>query len=295
MMAELAWLGDSERFLIGGRGPRVFLDPLYVLRSRLDAADTVLCHDVGPLTHPQLYDPQTAGNYRRAYAKIRKAGPGVVFVSDWSKARFTELHGIGFRHLTTIPLYVRGELLAGPTAPVPGLDGRYVLTVGAFETRKNHAAALEAYRRGGFASRGIPYVLCGARGDAWAEVAALAATTPGARLLGYVSDAELRWLYDNAEAFVLPSRLDGFGMPALEAACRGLLPIVTQGSALVEAVDGDCLEVPPDDPAAIADAMAEALARPEAEREATSARLRAMAAPATRERFLARWTALLAG
>jgi hypothetical protein len=60
-------------------------------------------------------------------------------------------------------------------------------------------------------------------------------------------------------------------------------------------VDGDCLEVPPDDPTAIAAAMAEALARPEAEREATSARLRAMAAPATRERFLARWTALLAG
>jgi glycosyltransferase involved in cell wall biosynthesis len=295
MLAELAFFGDSERFLIrdGGRGPRLFLDPLYVLRSRLDAADTVLCHDVGPLTHPRLYDPRTVGNYRRAYAKLRRARPGMVFVSDWSKARFVELLGSGFRHLATIPLYVRGELAAGPTAPIAGVGSRFFLTVGAFETRKNHAAALDAYRAGGFAARGIDYVLCGARGDAFAAVAADAAATPGVRLLGYVPDAGLRWLYDRAEAFVLPSHLEGFGMPALEAASRGLLPIVTEESALVEAVGGLCLPVPPDDPAAIAAAMSAALARPEAERRAIATRLRAMAAAATRERFLARWSALM--
>lgn len=296
MLAELAWLGDSERLLIGDGGhlPRLILDPLYVLRSRLDAADTVLCHDVGPLTHPHLYDQRTVANYRRAYGKIRRAGPGVVFVSDWSKARFVELLGSGFRQLATIPLYVRSELAAGPTAPVAGVGRRFFLTVGAFETRKNHAAALEAYRAGGFAADGVGYVLCGARGDAWEGVAASAAATPGVVLLGYVPDAELRWLYDAAEAFVLPSHLEGFGMPALEAACRGLLPIVTAGSALVEAVGGLCLEVPPDDPPAIAAAMSAALARPAAERAATGGRLRAMAAAATRERFLGQWSALLA-
>ena len=295
MLAELAWLGDSERFLIGdgGRGPRLFLDPLYVLRSRLDVGDTVLCHDVGPLTHRGLYDGRTVVSYRRAYDKIARVRPGVVFVSDWSKARFVEIHGGGFRQLSTIPLYVREELFAGPTVAVPGVEGQFFLTVGAFEARKNHTAAIRAYRDGGFDEAGVGYVLCGARGDAFSEIAALAAATPGVRLLGYVSDAELRWLYDAAEAFVLPSHLEGFGMPTLEAACRGLLPIVSEDSALVEAVAGVCIEVPPDDPAAIAGAMARALARAEGERRETAARLRMMAARATRERFLAQWTALL--
>ncbi len=293
MMAEYALLGDSERCRIGdGGGPRLFLDPLYILRSRLDAADTVLCHDVGPLTHPDLYDRRTAANYRRAYARIRRVGPGMVFVSDWSRSAFVALHGTGFRALTTIPLYVRSDLMDGPTAPVPGLERRFFLTVGAFETRKNHLAALDAYASGGFAAQGIDYVLCGARGDAWTAVSTRAAATPGVRLLGYVPDAELRWLYDNAEAFVLPSRLEGFGMPALEAACRGLLPIVSENSALVEAVRGLCLEIPPDDPAAIAAAMSAALARSEPERHETGRQLRAMAAEATRQRFLERWAAL---
>ena len=36
-------------------------------------------------------------------------------------------------------------------------------------------------------------------------------------LTGKISDAEKRWLYSHAEAFLFPSRLEGFGIPVLEA------------------------------------------------------------------------------
>ncbi|MET3522356.1 glycosyltransferase [Mesorhizobium abyssinicae] len=297
MMLEINWLQDSELFLIRDEveknGIRLFLDPLFVLRSRLSENDVVLCHDVGPLTHRDLYDERTCASYRLAYEKIRRARPGVVFVSNFSATQFESLFGSDFRFLKTIPLYLRTELFDGPAEPVPGIGKPYFLTVGAFETRKNQIAALKAYRDGGFHRQGVGYVLCGSRGDGHAEISELAATIGGVKLLGYVSDTQLRWLYANAEAFLLPSLLEGFGMPALEAAYMGLLPIVSTGSALVEAVGGKCMQVRPDDPAAIADAMRTALSRTPAEKAETSRSLRDTASAATKDRFLRQWRDLL--
>ncbi len=297
MMMEINWLGDSGHFLVGddvGRGSfRLFLDPLYVLRSQLSQDDIVLCHDVGPLTHPRLYDARTVENYRLAYDKIARHAPGMVFVSDWSRDNFVAIFGARFRFLKTIPLYVRTGLFTGPTEPVAEVDCPFLLTVGALETRKNQLAALDAFREGGFHEKGYRYILCGSRGAGHQEIAERVASTPGATILGYVSDPQLRWLYTNAEAFVLPSLLEGFGMPALEAAHMGLLPIVSEDSALVEAVGGICLQVPPDDPSVIADAIEQALLRSDAEKAKTAEQLRRLASAMSKERFLAEWRNLL--
>ncbi|WP_394885650.1 glycosyltransferase (plasmid) [Mesorhizobium sp. AaZ16] len=297
MVLEMRWLKDSGSCLIGGRADdgsvRVFLDPLYVLRSELAERDIVLCHDVGPLTHGFLYDPGTVKNYRAAYEKIRRQGPGVVFVSDWSRGNFISLYGSGFRFLETIPLYVRTELFDGPLEVLPAVDGPFFLTVGAFETRKNQIAALEAYRKGGFHAQGVKYVLCGPRGDGHLQIMEFAKSVPGVVMPGYVPDSQLRWLYAHAEAFVLPSLLEGFGMPALEAAYMGLLPIVSAGSALVEAVQGVCTQVSPNDPKAITWAMRQALSRCPCEKAETGRLLREVASRASKERFLQRWSDLL--
>ena len=169
----------------------------------------------------------------------------------------------------------------------------FFLSVGAFERRKNHLRTIEAYARTGLAARGVGLVICGARGDAAAAIERHAAATPGVLLPGYVSDAQLRWLYRHAAAFVLPSLLEGFGMPALEAARYGLVPIVSRDSALTEAVGGLGLPVDADDIDDIARALREVLALDPAARAAWGERLVAHAATATHARFIAAWTRLL--
>jgi glycosyltransferase involved in cell wall biosynthesis len=297
MMREITLLGTSPRFLWpepkAVKLKRLFMDPLYVTRSKLESSDIVLCHDIGPVSHPELYDSGTVGAYRKAYAKIANERPGIVFVSNTSELAFSARFGTEFRFLKTIPLYVRTGSSAGPAEPVPGVERPFFLTVGALETRKNQQTAIQAFGEYGFAGRGLSYVLCGAKGAGSEKIVTTAARIPGVKILGYVSDAQLRWLYQEATAFVLPSLLEGFGMPALEAALHGLVPVISRDSALSEAVDGLGVQVNPLSVSDIGEAMESVLALDERKRKELSDALIVHARCATREKFLAEWEALI--
>ena len=297
MVREIALLGTSSRFLWpeprAVKLKRLFLDPLYVSRSRLEPSDIVLCHDIGPVSHPELYDSGTVGAYDKAYAKITAAQPGIVFVSNASQRAFEARFGTDFRFLRTVSLYVRTGSLTGHSEPIPGVQGPFFLTVGALETRKNQQTAIEAFGRYGFARRGLSYILCGANGAGAEEIRATAARTPGVKMMGYVSDPQLRWLYKEARAFVLPSLLEGFGMPALEAALHGLIPILSRDSALAEAVNGLAVQVDPLSVSDIGEAMEAVLALDDKKRNELRNALMVHAQSATREKFLAEWKELI--
>jgi glycosyltransferase involved in cell wall biosynthesis len=71
------------------------------------------------------------------------------------------------------------------------------------------------------------------------------------------SDAELGDFYRSLAVFVLPSRVEGLGLPALEAMACGTTVVVTDnGGSRDYARDGDnCLVVPTGDPEAMAGAV----------------------------------------
>jgi glycosyltransferase involved in cell wall biosynthesis len=132
-----------------------------------------------------------------------------------------------------------------PVAPrgVPGDE--YVLFVGALEPRKDPVGLARAA-----ATAGVPAWFAGT-GRLADDVQAA-----GGRLLGRVSDAELDGLLAGALALVLPSHLEGFGFPPLEAALCGTPSIVSDLPVLRGTLgDGGALFVPPGDLAALAAAI----------------------------------------
>lgn len=78
---------------------------------------------------------------------------------------------------------------------------------------------------------------------------------PNVIWLGYVSNEELRSLYENALGFIFPSLYEGFGLPPLEAMACGCPVIVSKTSSLPEVCGSAALYIDPHDPASLLGAM----------------------------------------
>jgi glycosyltransferase involved in cell wall biosynthesis len=83
---------------------------------------------------------------------------------------------------------------------------------------------------------------------------------------GRVSNEELVDLYRRATLVVVPSRYEGFGLPAAEAMACGTPVVASAAGALPEVVEtgGGGMLVPPEDPEALAKAIATLVEQPEA-------------------------------
>jgi glycosyltransferase involved in cell wall biosynthesis len=129
-----------------------------------------------------------------------------------------------------------------------GVTEPYVLFCGCIEAKKNVQAAIRASGQAGlllliagpWISRSST-ILGGSpnmSGDGWLY-------------LGYVSAADLSALYSAATALILPSHVEGFGLPAIEAMKCGCPVIASDVPALKEVCGGAALHVAPEDTAAL--------------------------------------------
>jgi glycosyltransferase involved in cell wall biosynthesis len=193
---------------------------------------------MGPITHPALYGKNVAGIYRRVFHEIARVAPTLIFASESSRSEYERLYGNAYCFAKVIYPGLRFEVAEGESEPVPGVQVPFLLTVGSLGARKNHVRALQAFERSGLVEKGYSFVMSGGQEPGYDEVRSEALGKEWARMTGYVSDSQLRWLYSQAAGFVLPSLLEGFGIPAAEAALRGLVPLVSRGGALHE-VTGD--------------------------------------------------------
>jgi glycosyltransferase involved in cell wall biosynthesis len=121
-----------------------------------------------------------------------------------------------------------------------GIDRDYILCVGIYKPRKNHAGLLKAFqllRKSGVQSQ---LVIAGPMGDGRPVLQGLAAELGIADhviFTGFVNDADLRALYSGARVCVCPSLYEGFGFTVLEAMACGT-PVVCSSSTSLPEVAG---------------------------------------------------------
>lgn len=225
-----------------------------------------------------------------ARATLRRALAGaaaVVAPSRWTADRLRAL-----APAAVAPIVVANAVAAprdGDRANAGVPPAGYVLHVGHLEARKNLGVVVAALADLPPAERPELW-LAGRDAGALAALQRAAAGRVAVRALGVVADGELAALYCGARAVVLPSRHEGFGLPALEALAHGAPALVSACGALPEVVGRAGVLLPPDDVAAWRRALAGAAAGDDASlRAARRAHATAHTWAASAEALLATW------
>ncbi len=262
----------------------VFHGGNYIVPPVRRAATAVTIHDLTFRHYPEILTPAS----RRLLADLPRRVLGYDAVFTVSQAVADEVVaelGVARERVVVAPNGVdRSWSLARPPSASQsarlGLPERYLLFVGTSEPRKNLATLLAGYRQARAADPDLPdLVLVGAKG--WGEQSEL---PPGARMLGYVSDEDLRTTVAGAVAVCSPSLYEGFGLPVLEGLATGRPVLASDIAAHREVCGGQAELIPPRDVDAWSQALLQASWAPEEPSAESIAARRAAAEPYTWER-----------
>lgn len=215
------------------------------------ASSLVVIHDAQVFQSPKSYSRAFRLFYKGLLPLLGRRAAAVVTVSRFSRSEI-ERYGIVPRGKSVV--------IANGSDHVDRLEadettlerhklvaGRYCLALGSLSPHKNLATLLkaDALRE---SSSSMPLVIAGGTNSQVFAGAGLP-VRGDERVLGRVSDGELKALYQNAAVLLFPSFFEGFGLPPLEAMRCGC-PVIASTAAAVKETCGDAaLYADPSQPA----------------------------------------------
>jgi glycosyltransferase involved in cell wall biosynthesis len=214
-------------------------------------------------TNPWQYFTQLRWfGFLRMQERVARALPRVVTVSESSRTDIAAQMNVDYEGMTVVPVGVDHTVFR-PRPEVEPVPGRIMVTSSSDVPLKGLVPLLEAVAKLR-TERDIELVVIGnPRPDGRvARAIDRLDLAPAVRCVSGISDDELARNYARAQVAVVPSLYEGFSLPAIEAMACGVALVATTGGALPEVVgnDGDTgLLVPPDDPGALAGAIARLL------------------------------------
>jgi glycosyltransferase involved in cell wall biosynthesis len=216
----------------------------------------VVIHDAAVFAMPRTFSRPFRLWYQLLLPSLGKVAQHIVTVSEFSRSELVRYRVAPTDKLSVVPESGEHILRVQPDTGIleeHGLGRRpFVFAVSSLNPSKNFAAlarAAELLDRPKF-----DIVIAGGTNpnvfhqspDALPE---------HVLYLGYVSDQELRALYDHAACFIYPSAYEGFGLPPLEAMACGC-PVIASKAASVPEICGDAaLYCDPQNPWDIADKL----------------------------------------
>ena len=234
-LRPLMWLAYSVFFFPGKRSRRVLSTTHHSLPFHRHQILTV--HDLRP-----YFEPDTWVQKFYFHVMLRRAlrrCDGIITVSEASKRDLVAVYGIDERRIKVVPNAV--------DIPSPRIDIKrdlaehgspYLLMVGASWKHKNAMEVLEEHDAwsGNFRLK----ILAGV--GQYCEQLKRRATTLGITdridFLHAVGDHDLANLYRGCSALVYPSRMEGFGLPPLEAMAYGR-PVIISDIPVFRELFGD--------------------------------------------------------
>jgi glycosyltransferase involved in cell wall biosynthesis len=182
----------------------------------------VTFHDASVFAVPWAYKIAFILKYRFVMWILARTARQVFTVSQFSKTELAKYLGTSIERISIIPEGCEHILQASPDRSIitkHNLSQKpFILTIGSLSPHKNINNVIEAIKN--YHTDEINLVIVGGEfGKVFKQVEAQ--ETKQIIRLGYVTDSELRALYENALCLIFPSLYEGFGLPPLEAMSCG--------------------------------------------------------------------------
>ena len=212
---------------LGGTGP-------YGFRRQI-----VMIHDVNYLLGAEGYSWKFREWYRHLQSNLVRCA-AICTVSQWSANEIARAFDIDADAITVIHNsadHIDAIVPGRGALDRYGISSRpYLLCVGSANPNKNFAAALDAFKA--IPSPQFDLVIAGGGNPRIFRQDDRVEDNPRIHALPRVSDPELKAIMAGAAGFVMPSLLEGFGLPALEAMRVGT-PVISSNAASLPEVCGD--------------------------------------------------------
>jgi glycosyltransferase involved in cell wall biosynthesis len=230
-------------------------------KSQARHARVAFVHDVIFETHPEFFTRRER-LYFKPLRYLTHRADRVCTVSGVERSRLVHF---GYAKPDRVDVVPNGvDEAFAPREHLPDMEmervldrlevpERFVLYAGRLNVRKNVASLIRAVAH--LADRELQLLIAGAADGTTGDLMAVAASAGVAdrvRLLGRVSDADLRVLYSAATVFCFPSLDEGFGLGPLEAMASGTPAVVSNAPVMVETCGDAAVYVDPTNPKAIA-------------------------------------------
>jgi glycosyltransferase involved in cell wall biosynthesis len=246
-----------------GDGLDVFFSPAYTCPLSLPLPRVTAVHDLSFFSHPQDFGFLDGLRRRLLTGLSLRASRLVLACSDFTRREIAARFPSVADRVLHVPLGPDDDLPPPPSrdAARRRLDvrGPYVITVGSVLNRRCLPELLRAAAR---LARRHPDLVLDVVGENRThprlDLEAMAAglgVAARVRLSGFVDEAALADRYAAADAAVFLSEYEGFGLPALEAAARGVPLVASRAPSLGEIFRDAALLVPPHDESAVAGAL----------------------------------------
>ncbi len=269
-MPGTLWLHTLAAPQVAGRAD-AYIGTLGTLPRRLALPAVLAVHDLTPRTRARHHTLVNRYCFNAYFEESAAGADEVVCVSEATKCGLAALLPRVAARARVIgegvdPFFCpKGDGGEGAATRVRFAAGRrFIVQLGTLEPRKGIGTLLAAHAALLGTSASAPdLVLAGGEGwgGAWL-VRALAAHPERSHvhLSGYVRREDARALLRHAEAVVLASDEEGFGLPLAEALACGAACVASDAPALVELAAGAARHFPRGDTPALAAALAAALA-----------------------------------
>ncbi|WP_181586452.1 glycosyltransferase family 1 protein [Paenibacillus taichungensis] len=223
----------------------------------------VTIHDAAVFNYPKAFSFAFRAWYKFLMVRLGKNSKKIITVSNFSKGELIQHCKIAEHKLVVTHLgidHIHRKKAAVGTLEKYGIQSPYVLAVSTMNPYKNFNLIVDVLPE--LEAHNLSVVIVGSKNSkvfgeqTWAQSDAI-------NWVGYVTDEELKALYEDAAGFIFPSLYEGFGLPPLEAMALGC-PVIVSSRASIPEVCGDAvLYFDPQSPQEAASRLIEITSDPE--------------------------------